>query len=190
MPDTAASLYDFLRRAIDQKTPVRYRDIFGHDHYGYVPSLVRVDDFKFQDPASGEVREEPAIAITFVESTPEVFEPSPTGARALYIFLAQAADSVTPIIYTDQNAKKHRVYISRMVRRDKFRFYEPGSGKEREEPIIELVFQDAWSGEWIQVSVTEKYTTSITVTLIDPVTTPFKWQPATPAANWGERSWV
>ena len=117
----------FLQAITDNTTPVVFAHL-GLTHSVYVTRMAELSPFKMED------RLEPVCQLTMVATAAEA-----SGASTAEQFLLDAANDVTPLVYTDRNSERHYVYITRLAKTMPFKWDE----SERFEPVYQVVMADA-----------------------------------------------
>ncbi len=164
-PSNTQELRQFLDQCVNETKPVSYTDRGGHTHLVFV---TKVDEVTVRTKAG---RDEAALALTMIETTPETLELATHGSsRDQEQFLLRCVDSTAPIEYQDCQNRKHRVFLTRMTLGKRVARTSP------DEWQYQLTMVDAWGGVWvyaiagIKISITTKVTVKTHVT--DVIGTP------------------
>ncbi len=175
IPSSTEELRQFLDQCVNATTPLTYTDRAGHDHQVF---LTKVDEVAVRTRSG---RDEAALALTLIETTPETQEGGATGARAQEIFLLQCVDATTPIEYHDRLGRRHRVFLTRMTLQKRVAKKSPSEWQ------YQLTMVDAWGGVWIAQATALKVTTSVTITTRDRQRP--KWGPSASGGKWNFNVW-
>ena len=139
----------FIQAIVDDTAPVVFAHL-GLSHSVYVTRMAELSPYKF------EGRDQPVCQLTMVSTAAEA-----SGASTAEAFLLDAANDVTPLMYTDRNEEHHYVYITRLAKTMPFKWDE----SERFEPVYQVVLVDARAVQDVQAAEGAKVAAAVAFSL-------------------------